>query len=306
MKYLKLLVPVLALAALLLVAVPAMADQPGTNEDPFGGLPIPGCGYVQNGNQWLMQDYACPGGIPSNKSGDGTSPRKAIYIGGIWQDVGFGGKDPRHSKPNELANCSTVKIPAGTSRWFKADSWVFGPDGNKYSNQFWVDDELDGATKPSGSAVFGAASNYTLGLNNNSPFIGNNFFGDDSNNNPQVPNGMQGFVGVVYDPTALNPNWAVKPPNAYILTLSVSGSNGVRSWWPGVGGGVSLAGAGANAAQAPGGSSAEGYMSFNKNQPNHLLWYEANFGRPGWSFIRVYNQMIWDGTVTVCNTRVSP
>jgi hypothetical protein len=117
-----------------------------------------GDGWNERGSVWWIPKTSrkfsdsglLPGGTPSTRSGDGTSPRKAIYIGGTWRE----GLRPTEA---EMPTCATIKSPAGTSRWFKADTW------KDRQLIVWLDDELNDATRPSGSAVFGAADDYMKG-----------------------------------------------------------------------------------------------------------------------------------------------
>ena len=196
----------LVFVTMLAVTNPVAADQPGTNEDPFGGHPITGALGPEAGEGIVAKfglspfGYAWPGGVPSNKSGDGTTPRRAINIGGIW-----GG---RGDIPLELSNCATLKIPAGAGRWFKLDTW------SDRRVRIWLDDELDGATKPSGSSVWGAADQYMLGTAPDSAWQKNALSGSQS------ANFLEGFVMAIYDPDNLKPMWFFSPPNAAILSVN--------------------------------------------------------------------------------------
>jgi len=316
--------------------------------DPFGGNPklnVP-IMYVPNpGNTAVVAvlqskkyvDYAgivgkfgyepyspyniLPGGIPSSMSGDGSGPRKAIYIGGAWADdsvnppnstYGYWNLPTRggDEHPYELPGCATVKIPAASSKWFKLDTWKTEPAGsgfNKVRTQIWVDDELDGATKPSGSAVFGAADKYFWGTAPNDPWQANVFDGY----NAMDPNEINGYFMVVYDPDALQPNYAFAPPNAALFTLDVSGSGSLRRSCsaaayaglpcvPASKGGPS-SNAGTSLAGMLGGMNKINGATFDPHHPSHLAWTEG--GYDGWVFVRVFNQMIWDGTATVCSYR---
>ena len=293
MKFLRAIILFLLLIALFVVAIPVSADAPGTNEDPFGGYPI--TGTIPNGVGIVAKfglspsGYALPGGIPSFRSGDGTTPRKAINISGLWAgaSLSFPGllasesPEPVTLYPQqELPNCATLKIPAGNARWFKLESY-----GDRRT-QIWLDDELGGATKPSGSAVFGASDQYMLGT---APGDGwqMNALRDSV---PQTPNFLEGFVMAVYDPDNLKPMWAFKPPNAAILSVNTD-ERGLLLSGPD---NISIADAT--------GAGIHGYGCYNRNVTNHLLWYEGRFS--GWVFVMVYNQMIWDGTASVCSQRV--
>lgn len=315
MKYLKVLVPVLVVLAMLVVVLPAGAQGPvkaatggdgmkavfvrtaGTNEDPFGGLPIAtssGLGAASKFGIGGPGVFAAPGGKPSDKSGDGTSPRKAIYIGGAWAmgpSVGGPvGYRAANENPMELPSCATVKSPAGTSRWFKMDTWQ-----NK-KLQVWLDDELNTATAPSGSAVFGAGDSYMWGLNGQSAWVVNGW-----DIYPWVGvNWVEGWVMAIYDPTNMQPNFAYEAPNATLYTTTYTAGGGVRR--SGQGAPLADSGRGVSTSGIIGGlGSVHGYGSYNKYIPSHLLWYEATFD--GWVHARVYNQMIWDGVVTVCSYR---
>ncbi len=182
MKYLKVVVPLLFVVALLSVAMPISADQPGTNEDPFGGP-------------------------PSRGSGDGTSPRKAIFNGGIW--AGTTNLDAATSeRPRELQNCATLNIPAGPRRWFKSDTW------RNARLDITVQDQPQ----------WGAATGYFSGTNED-----------------QTGVGRDGLLLVVYDPDNLRPNFAFPAPNAALLTVNVSGSGGaLRSFSGGEPRGISV------------------------------------------------------------------
>jgi len=347
MKYLKIVVPLLAVLALLVIAMPAAAQgpvcpalysnvwfvpagcdpirvtmsgtaklpapwvvKPGTNMDPFGGLPVwNGYGPINGfrneggieGKFGLTPEsykFGAPtqdGGVPSQLSGDGTSPRAAINIEGAWSTTASVRTDLGET-PMEIPTCATVKIPAGSSRWFKMNV-----DGKSQKLQFWVDDELDTATTPSGSAVFGAASAYMWGVNGASPWAAKAF--DTVNTSPSIAYGpgfiigpvLEGYVAVMYGRESLMPNYEFKAPNASIFTLNWSATSGSLSRGPQSPSGQSLAGIEAHpVAQI-------GYAQFNPAQLNHLLWYES--GGDGWYFARVYNQMIWDGVASVCSYR---
>jgi len=301
------------------------------------------------------------GGIPSSMSGDGSAPRKAIYIGGAWADnavnpkAGPGGSwmgtvnlDTRagNENPRELPACATVKIPAGNSKWFKFDTWKKEPSGQvsgtsadtfaKVNTQIWVDDELDGATKPSGSAVFGAANKYNWGTADDDAWT-TLFSGVKQ---PQTRESVNGFFMAVYGPDVLAPNFAFAAPNAWLFTLNVGSTGGLsRSCTAAAFAGQPCVSAASGGNSAPAGVSASNphtnvsselfvpvidintglptnaslaaagtaanavsvYGTFNPSQPSHLLWVEGTWD--GWMFARVINQMIWDGTVTVCSYR---
>lgn len=288
----KLIFALLIVAALLVVVMPAAAQGPapvmiqtrdrgpkpiyvvkaGTNEDPFGGLPIQtssGLGAASIFGTGGPGVFLIPGGVPSNKSGDGTTPRKSIYIGGAWDKDG-----------GELPTCATVKIPAGSSRWFKMDTW------KDFQLQVWVDDELNDATTPSGSAVFGAGDYYMLGLAPGSAWAVN-----AASSKGAIPEDgwvgpyTEGFVMAILDPDNMRPNYAFPPPNATLYT-----TNGDRDK------------NNLSTADILGSQSIHGYGQYNWAQPSHLLWYDGN-NWAGWVHAKVTNQMIWDGTVSVCSYR---
>lgn len=286
MKLMKWLVPLAVVIVLLAIALPAAAQGPvtqvvtykgpvvvvsaGTNEDPFGGFPKSSRKFSDSG--------LLPGGTPSSASGDGTTPRKAINIAGTWA----AGKRPTEA---EMPTCALIKSPAGTSRWFKADTW------RDRQLIVWLDDELNDATRPSGSAVFGGADLYMSGTASGGYWQKNAYFdGANSQTGYRVRTGpsLQGYVMAIYDPDALQPNREFDPPNAFILTLNTSGSGGLlRSK-----GNVSLGSVGGGP---------HGFGQYNYGEPKHLLWYDGRFD--GWVYIRIYNQMVWDGVVTVCSYR---
>ncbi len=311
MKVMKWLVPLAVVVLVLMIALPASAQgpytagpnvhvrtyngplyvvNPGTNEDPFGGFPIPGSGG-QPGALGAPGNFgrypwnsALPGGVPSNKSGDGSSPRKAINVGGPWSAVYTSGEQPW-----ELPGCVTVKIPAATSKWVKAETW------KNVQLIYWVDDELNDATKASGNAVFGAANAYMYGTAPGDAWSVNEISSSDTPNS-QTSYGvitgpfLEGFAMLVYAPTALTPNYNFDPPNGAILTLNTSGSGSLRRSK----GNVSLS-------AIVGHSVPDGLGIFNIGEPNHLLWFDGKYD--GWTFARVYNQMIWDATASICSYR---
>jgi hypothetical protein len=151
--------------------------------------------------------------------------------------------------------------PAGNARWFKLEAY-----GDRRT-QIWLDDELDGATAPSGSAVFGAADHYMYGTAPGDGWQMNAL----SNSAPQSPNFLEGFVMAVYDPDNLKPMWSFVPPNAAILSVNTD-AHGLLLSGPD---NISVAGAT--------GAGIEGYGGYNPNIPNHLLWYEGRFS--GWVFV---------------------
>jgi hypothetical protein len=160
--------------------------------------------------------------------------------------------------------CYTGNLAAGSSVWFKADAW-----SNKHE-QIWLDDELPGAKAPSGSAVFTVAK-YMQGKAPGDPKWVN------AVNDPMGMAFINGFAFSVYDHTNLVPNYKYPGPNnMWFLTAadggSPNGKSGVHGW------GV-----------------------YNKFMPQHLLWYEGNFN--GFIYIRVFNQMLVDGTFTLCTYR---
>lgn len=263
-------------------AQPLAADSPGTNEDPFGGHPI--FGTMSDGVGVAARfglaplGYALPGGVPSFNSGDGTTPRKAINISGIW--AGSTPDPLMATPPRELPNCATVVIPAGTARWFKLQTY------HDRRTQIWLDDEPNGVTSASGFAHFGAADRYMLGTAPGDGWQVNAL----RSARPQTPNFLQGFILAIYDPDNLKPFWAFRPPNAAILSVDTDAR------------GLLLAGpAGISIEQATG-AGIHGFANHNPNVPQHLLWYEGRFH--GWVFAMAYNQMIWDGFVSVCSQRV--
>jgi hypothetical protein len=325
MKYMKYVLPLLVVVVLLIIALPAAAQGPvsvwtnggrlpvfvraaGTNEDPFGGFCKSYFGALSadqkgGGGQFsgapanfgLNPFGRCDegGGIPNFASGDGTSIRKAVYVGGAWSTSNY---SVNRNASNltlglqsgetgyELPTCATLKSPAGTSRWFKTDTWK-----NK-KLQVWLDDELNTATAPSGSAVFGAADNYMFGTAAGDAWSANAFF-----DSPNWSSYNEGYVMAIYDPDNLKANNAYVAPNAAILTVNVSGTGSPRRFGNGSYAGVSIAGGGFGGIH--------GYGQWNPNQPSHMLWYESVFD--GWTYIRVYNQQIWDGVVSVCTYRAT-
>ncbi len=296
MKYMKVIVPLLVVVALLIMALPASAQGPvfvattdrgqqavfvrtaGTNEDPFGGLPISTSSGLGSASKFGLGGpgvFIAPGGKPSNLSGDGTTPRKSIYVGGAWATGGL-----VLDRPPELPTCATIKLPAGASRWFKLDAWK-----NKFQ-QIWLDDELNTATAPSGKAVFGAGDSYMWGQTPGSTWLKNAWDSTWGVTQPSTLAGpfMEGFVLAIYDPNNMRPNYEYPAPNAALYT-----TNNVRNRWL-----VSQSG-------VIGESAIHGYAQYNKNQPSHLLWYQGRFD--GWAHARAYNQMIWDAVVSVCTYR---
>jgi hypothetical protein len=293
MKFHKALGALCLFITLFVVAIPVSADPPGTNEDPFGGYPltvtIPGAvGAVARFGP-SPYGYASPGGNPSFKSGDGTTPRRAINISGQWgelypQSMGaiLASESPDSFTTTivELPNCATLTIPAGRGRWFKLEAY-----GDRRA-QIWLDDELNGATQPSGSAVFGAADQYMYGTAPGDGWQMNALH----NSAPQTPNFLEGFVMAVYDPDNLKPLWAFAPPNAAILSVNTDAR------------GLLLPGPDNISIAEATGAGIHGYGSHNRNVTNHLLWYEGRFR--GWVFVMVYNQMVWDGVASVCSQRI--
>ncbi|MBM3130487.1 MAG: hypothetical protein FJ009_17900 [Chloroflexi bacterium] len=293
MKFLKAIALFIFLVALCRVAIPASADAPGANEDPFGGLPI--TGTIPDGVGVVARfglsplGYALPGGVPSFKSGDGATPRRAINISGAWgrQNPAPMGPLLASESPEsftvtiiELPNCATLKIPAGKARWFKLETY------RDRRVQIWLDDERDGATTASGFSVFGAADRYMFGTAPGDGWQMNALRDGGS----QTANFLEGFVLAVYDPDNLKPLWAFRPPNAAILSVNTDAR------------GLLLPGPdGITIAEATG-AGIHGYANHNRNVPQHLLWYEGRFH--GWVFVMVYNQMIWDSTASVCSQRV--
>lgn len=269
-----------ALVALVVFVAPTLADPPGNNEDPFGGVSI-GNGSVVDGVGIVAKfgmspfGYALPGGKPTHLSGDGTSPRRAINISGIWGRPIADGVNPP-----ELVNCSTLRIPAGYFRWFKLEAY-----GDRRT-RIWLDDELDGATKPSGAARFGAAEVYMLGTAPGDAWQRNAL----NDNGDQSENFLDGFVMAIYDPDNLRPNYAFEPPNAALMSVNVDAR------------GTLLHGPDNLSVKDVTGAGIHGYGSHNWAEPSHLLWYEGHWD--GWVFISVYNQMIWDGTLSVCSQRI--
>lgn len=266
-----------------------------------------------------------PGGIPSSMSGDGTNPRKAIYIGGAWADASVNpvcsftwdvntndtsvyNCRETNQTPRELPACATVAIPAGSSKWFKFDTWKKDNAGRRLQTEVWLDDELDGATKPSGKAVFGAANKYYWGTAPADGWSGNIFWGANAMDRAEI----NGYLMYVLTPNALQPNFAFAPPNAALFTANYTGAGSVRRTCTAAAyaGQPCVSNASGGPSLAPGvsvfgvGGFAKGHFSlgvFNPNQPSHLLWYSTN--DDGWYFVRVWNQMIWDGTVSVCSYR---
>jgi hypothetical protein len=311
MKFMKWLVPLAIVILLLAIALPASAQGPitqvrtykgpvvvvtaGTNEDPFGGFPIPGSGGIP-GAIGIAGKFgyapvagALPGGIPSTKSGDATSPRKAINITSTWADVS-GGSLPGE-RAIEIPTCTTVKSPAGSSRWFKAEAF------RDSQLIVWLDDELNDATKPSGAAVFGAADAYMWGVAPGDKWQTNQFSDQYGVTSYRYISGpyMEGYVMAVYDPNALQPNFGFPAPNAFILTLSTSGTGSLRR------SGTSVGAIGTGVSIGSVGGGPHGYGQWNYGEPKHLLWYDGKFD--GWSYVRVYNQMVWDGVISVCSYR---
>jgi hypothetical protein len=282
MKFFKITTLFIFLLALCAMPTATSADAPGTNEDPFGGYPI--TGIVADGEGAAARfglspfGYAWPGGIPSFKSGDGTTPRKAINISGLWAGPS---PDPvMRTPPRELPNCATLVIPAGTARWFKLETY-----GDRRT-RIWLDDEPNGATSASGFSIFGAADRYMFGTTPGDGWQVNAL----RDGVPQTANFLEGFVLAVYDPDNLKPFWAFQPPNAAILSVNTDAR------------GLLLPGPDGITIEQATGAGIHGYASYNPNVPQHLLWYEGRFH--GWVFVMAYNQMIWDGFASVCSQRV--
>jgi hypothetical protein len=341
----KLVFALVLVAALLVIALPAAAQGPrpvfvravGTNEDPFGGLPL---FDTQKANDFSAKfldpslgSNAVQGGIPSDKSGDGTSPRKAVYIGGAWAAQtpakGFGISAGEH--PQEIPSCVTMKVPAGQNRWFKYDSWAWAPAANAIQGypiftQTWLDDELDGATKPSGSAVFGASSQYAYGIqawdgwsskldaNGDNTGYGRDQAGTNGNWNGMAGPHSEGFVMFVYGTNILQPNYQYAAPNAFLFTVGVGSSGSLNRSGPvppesGISTSVYCNPNANNGDPVQGvppsmqckGFGNVGYGQYWPSQPSHLLFYESRFD--GWNFARVLNQMVWDATASVCSYR---
>lgn len=243
MKSLKVLVQSLILVTLFAPALPTSAQGPLTYEDPFGGLPI--LGTDPNGVGAVArfgltpEKGPLPGGIPSTKSGNGTSPRRAINITSEDEPV-----------------CSTFRLPAGTAGWFK----LLADGGNM--THVWLDDERADAREPSGGAVWGAADRYMVGTPPGSAWRKNALNGTNS----QDPNFREGYVLAVYDPDNLKPNYAFSPPNAAILTLSTDNR------------GLLLNGPGNRSLKDITGAGIAGYGNRSRDHPQHLLWYQGHFG----------------------------
>jgi len=302
----------------------------------------------------FAQEALLAGGVPSNASGDGSGPRKAVYIGGAWADasrvpVGNFCVDYRpdiqppascretNQTPYELPACATVAIPAGTSKWFKLDTWKKDNAGRGLKTQIWLDDERDlnpneqalnaagvmtytaaalldqkvfddpRLAVASGKALFGAANKYFWGTAPADGWSGNIYWGA----NAMDPNEINGYFMIVYDPDVLQPNHAFAPPNATIFTVDVSGSGSLRrSCTAAAFAGQPCVPASKGGPSTNTGNSVSGMIgqqdkirgaTFNPNQPSHLLWTEGTYD--GWVFVRVWNQMIWDGRATVCSFR---
>lgn len=275
MKIFRMITAIFLFGVTILFAAPAAADQPGTNEDPFGGFPILGTvpGGIGIVAKFGLSPWGTPlpGGVPSRNSGDGTSPRRAIYISGIWGE-------PGGENPPELSNCALVGIPAGNYRWFKLETW------RDRRVRIWVDDQPVPSGKPSDSSVWGAADEYMLGTASGDAWQKNAL------DRSQTENFINGFVMAVYDPDNLKPMWAFDPPNAAILSVNTNSQ------------GELLRGPDGISVQDSTGAGIEGYASFNPSEPRHLLWYEGRFN--GWVYVSVFNQMIWDGAARVCSQRV--
>lgn len=174
--------------------------------------------------------------------------------------------------------CWTGGMAAGAAMWFKADTWK-----DKHL-QIFLDDRLAGAATPkgpgtaldwkiNGSAVWGAAKNYFQGKAPGAPEEANSL-----GNSPQEVNFKQGFAFRVYDPDSLFPNYEYNAPNMWLLTTRSA--------------------RGANRRSVPSHGWGNPETPF---VPNHLLWYEGAFD--GWVYIKAYNQMLWNGTMTICAYR---
>lgn len=286
---------VLFVVAITVAAVsPAAAQGPrpvnvvtaGTHEDPFGGNPIIGGIGLEGVARYATQ--ILPGGVPSTRSGDGTAPRKAIYIASVWNPAvrvrtDIGETPGTAVSENEIPSCATVTIPGGQSRWFKMDTW------KTKKLQVWVDDELDGATRPSGRAVFGAAWNYMWGSQPGDSWQARAVWGANPHNEAE----RHGFFGIIYTPLMMTPHTEFAPPNAYLYTATATATGGVfRIFQAGNPRGLSALSRGPGSFHL---------MEYVRAQPSHLLWYEGVLD--GWVHLRVLNQMIWNGTITACSYR---
>lgn len=176
-----------AILLIILIALVANTASAATlNEDPFGGLAI-------------RDEFGAvlPGGVPSALSGDGATPRRAMYLGN---------------------SCVTQVFRAGKVAWFKFDAW-----GDKMT-QLWLDDELADARAPSGSAVWGAALDYMVGTAPGDAWRANAYPLADAAN----ANLRHGYVMAVYDPDALRPLNSFAPPNAAILSVNTDARGFLR------------------------------------------------------------------------------
>lgn len=310
---------------------------------PQNGLYTPGTAYTFMGPQWLWgptpSTGIANGGVPSRNTGNGMAPRQSIMLGGVWRGDANGNTyitDAGTPNPQELPTCATVTVPPGQSRWFKMDSWKNSPDGQYAMKlQIWVDEEANGATVPSGSSIWGAANGYMVGTTQPNLNAGGDqilgpemdwqyyIFSDPGFTDPLHMAGpyTEGFVLAVYDPDAMKPNYVFPAPNATLYTVAVSGvSQGVKrtctadayNGTPCIPG-ITFPPAGTSVCnivqnnlcglnRGNGFNIVEGYGQWQAQQPSHTLFYESG-GWDGWVHARLYNQMVWPGTATVCSFR---
>lgn len=300
MKYMKYIVPLAAVILLLMIAMPAVAD------DPFGGP-------------------------PSKTSGNGTSTWAAIYVGGTWdnqRDANSFYKNPNtfsldpNSKFGATGNLSSaeydkyvtnwsakITIPGGAaSRWFKFDTVksrdveVYVDDVPKWGAAYRYFGTI--GCRSSGAGDCDKADNL-LRLGIDTDEIGKAWLATQGRYDIAInsANDTSGIWGRLYPPEYISrPSYFWPTPNNALLTTRAG--TGIRIGDTRGAGGFNRGGRSI--------ANEQGYGYVNLDECDQTKRGDGNthlncgkYNWDGWVYLRVFNYMIWDNDVQV-GTRYTP
>jgi hypothetical protein len=268
MKYMKLIVPLAIVVLMLMIALPAAAD------DPFGGP-------------------------PSRTSGNGATTWAAVYLTGYNSGV--------NSNGYYTPSCNKSTFAAGSSKWFKYDTHksydvqVYVDDDPKFGAA--LDYFGFGASAYTGEPgkTLGNDDDPLAGGQAPTPFsVG---WKPDGT---QEPANLQGFSGLIYGSWYLRQmDYYWPTPNNLLLTTR-AGSRARVSDTEGSYGGYNRGGASVNTIKVTGNPNTPDQTSLRHynikmaDGQTHLL--SAQTRDDGWNYVRVGNNMIWDNDANVCVT----
>jgi len=267
MKYMKLIVPLAIVVLLLMIALPAAAD------DPFGGP-------------------------PSRTSGNGATTWAAVYVSGYASTL-------VNSSGYYTPACNKSTFAAGSSKWFKFDSHktydneVYVDDDPKFGAAL----DYFGY----GAQAYTQEPNKTLGNDDDPGGGGQQptpFSVGLKPDGTQEPENLQGFGARIWGSDYIRwMDYYWPTPNNALLTTR-AGSRARVSSTESTRGGFVRGGASMATVFEQGTPNAPEFFWLRHynikmlDGQTHLLSYR--FTDDGWNYMQVGNNMIWDNDANVC------